>query len=241
MRRVMLLNPKGGSGKTTIATTLAAFFASSDLRTMMFDHDAQGSTTRWLRVRPAAVAEIEGVAAFRNPAGMTRTFQMRVPPGVDRVVIDTPAGLRIQELADLIRRTDRILIPVLPSPIDIDAVANFAGEVAKLEPVRSGRVEVAVVANRVREKTLVFRELERFLDRLDFPFVATLRESQSYVRAAERGLGLHELHRGHTRVDRNQWAPLVQWLEPDEPAIWPEETAALATAARVPKNYVLPV
>ena len=215
IHRVMLLNPKGGSGKTTLATSLAGYYAARNLPTIVFDYDAQGSSTRWLRVRPAAFPEIHGVAAFRAAAGVTRSWQMRIPPGIERAVIDTPAGMRISEVSNLARHADSILIPVLPSHIDIDAVSVFVEELSRLEPIRSGRTKVAVVANRIRANTVIFRELDDFLSRLEFPFIARLRDSQNYVLAAEMGLGLHELRRVHTKKDRSQWAPLLNWLEPD--------------------------
>ena len=213
MQQVMLLNPKGGSGKTTIATSLASYLAARLGPTVVFDHDAQGSSTRWLQRRPAAYPAIEGVAAFRNPAGMTRSFQMRVPPGTAAVVIDTPAGVRANELQDLMRGADHIIIPVLPSPIDIDAVSGFIETIRRLPAIRDGRTKVAVVANRVRPRTLIFRELEELLRRASFPFIARFRESQNYLRASERGIGIHDLANKHNRTDRQQWAPLLSWLD----------------------------
>ena len=213
MQRVMLLNPKGGSGKTTIATSLASYYAATLGSTVVFDHDAQGSSTRWLQRRPAAYPAINGVAAYQNPAGMTRSFQMRVPTGTTAVVVDTPAGVRANQLRDLVRGADNIVIPVLPSHIDIDAVSAFIEIIRQVPAIRDGRTKVAVVANRVRPRTVIFRELEDFLRRLSFPFVARLRESQNYVRSSERGLGIHDLPSKQNRTDRQQWAPLLSWLE----------------------------
>ena len=234
MTRVMLLNPKGGSGKTTIATSLASFYAGIGLATAIFDHDALGSSTRWLRVRPRAAAPIYGVAAFENKGGVTRTWQMRVPPGVEKVVVDTPAGVRAHVLLDMIRSAGRIIIPVLPSHIDIDAVSAFIEDLRKIDSARDGDTQVAVVANRVRTRTMIFHELEEFLRRASFPFVARLRDSQNYVRAQERGLGVHDLRARQNRIDRQQWQSLLQWLEGDpvpevEPLRTPGQTAARAS------------
>ncbi len=212
MHRVMLLNPKGGSGKTTLATCLASYFASHGWPTLIFDHDAQGSSTRWLRVRPAHCPTVDGVAAYQSRAGVTRSWQMRIPPGIERVVIDTPAGLRDPELGDLVRRADSILVPVLPSYVDIDAVAAFLERLAAQQAVRGGDVRVALVANRVRSRTVVFQNLRHFLGDLGFPYLAALRESQSYVRAAQGGLGVHELRGAGPRLDQRQWEPILDWL-----------------------------
>ncbi len=213
MQRVILLNPKGGSGKTTIATNLACYFAAEHGPTMIVDYDAQGSSTRWLSLRPAFLPEIHGVAAFESPAGITRSFQLRAPIHTRRIVIDTPAGVRAGEFRQLVRPTDRIIIPVLASHIDIDAAARFIEQLKSLPSVRDGQTRVAVVANRVRTRTLILRELEEFLRRTSFPFVARFRESRQYLRASEQGLGIHELPLKETATDCAHWKPLIAWLE----------------------------
>ena len=212
MQRVMLLNPKGGSGKTTIATNLACCFAAEYGPTVLFDHDAQGSSTRWLKVRPAFLPEIYGVAAFRKPVGITRSFQMRTPAGTQRVVVDTPAGIQASELRQLVRPSDCIIIPVLASHIDIDAAAAFIEQLRSLPSIRGGHTRVAVVANRVRAGTRVLKELEDFLRRVDFPFVTRFRDSRQYLRASELGLGIHELPAKRSAADHRHWPPLLDWL-----------------------------
>ncbi len=216
MQTIMLLNPKGGSGKTTLATSLASCYACGGYSTALIDHDAQGSSTRWLRVRPADAPPIHGVAAFRNPIGVTRSFMLRTPPNTDRVVVDTPAGLGAHDLANLVRKANSIVVPVLPSYIDIDAVSAFLQQLIRIDTVRSQRTRVCVIANRVRPNTTIVHELERFLGELEFPFIARFRDSQNYVRAGEQGLGLHELHHTQTRFDRRQWEPLLGWLSGDD-------------------------
>jgi chromosome partitioning protein len=213
MQRIMLLNPKGGSGKTTIATSLAGFYAGRHMSTLLIDHDAQGSSTRWLGARSEGHPVVRGVAAFRSAVGVTRSWQLRAPPGTERVVVDTPAGLRLHELEDLVRRADVVVVPVLPSLIDIDAARVFLGQLAALAPVQARRTRVAVLANRVRARTTVWRALRAFLSAGPFPFVATLRDSQHYVRAAEQGLGIHELPDDRTAPDLEQWLPLLEWIE----------------------------
>ncbi|MCP5150841.1 MAG: ParA family protein [Ectothiorhodospiraceae bacterium] len=240
MRRVMVLNPKGGSGKTTIATSIASLYAALRLPTVLFDHDAQGSSTRWLRVRPSAMPEIHGVAAYRQPVGVTRAWQQRLPQGTERVVVDTPAGVRAANLIDLVRKADNIVVPVLPSHIDIDAVSAFLDDLAALEPVRLGQTKVAVVANRVRTRNVVFKDLERFLRHVRFPFVTRLRDSQNYVRATERGLGIHDLDRRATRLDRDQWGPLLAWIE-DRPVDIIGECEGHEPLSHEPESFPLPL
>ena len=239
MKRVMLLNPKGGSGKTTLATTLASYYAQQGHPTVLFDHDAQGSSTRWLRVRPKTMVPIHGITAFENKSGMTRAWQMRLPPGTERAVVDTPAGVKAATLIDMIRSASQIVIPVLPSHIDIDAVSSFIEDLARIDSVRDGDTKVAVVANRVRTSTVIFHELEEFLRRVRFPFIARLRDSQTYVRAQERGLGVHDLKANQNRVDRQQWIPLLKWLDGEVV----EEPAPLKTRGRTAENasYSLPL
>ena len=233
MQRIMLLNPKGGSGKTTIATSLAAHLAGEGLATVLIDHDAQGSSSRWLRVRNAALPEIHGIEAFRTQMAVTRSWQMRLPHGTERVVVDTPAGFRPPQLVDLIRQADFILVPVLPSHIDIDAVSGFLDDLRRMPPVHSGSTRVALVANRVRSKTSIELELETFLQRAGYPFVARLRESQRYVRAAERGEGVHEVRtRRGARMDVEQWRPMLAWLEGDASA-WVAPLAECADDAEL--------
>lgn len=216
MHKVMLLNPKGGSGKTTLATTLASYYAANHYPTVLIDHDGQGSSTRWLGARPERAPAIHGVAAFRNPVGVTRSWHLRLPPGTERVVVDTPASIRDPHLSDLVRGTDSILIPVLPSHIDIDAAADFVQTLLHIQQVRSGATRVGVVANRVRSRTAALVQLQGFLEGLRFPLVTRLRDTQNYVRAGKLGVGIHELGGARTLRDREQWATLLAWVEQRE-------------------------
>ncbi len=213
MHRVMLLNSKGGCGKTTIATNLAGYYASSGKNTVLIDHDGQGSGTHWLTTRPPQAPAIHGIEAYREAIGVTRSFLLRLPENTDRIVIDTPANVQGQQLADLVSRSDSIIVPVLSSQIDIDAASKFMRSFAQLPRVLNGDVRVAVVANRVRTHTVMYLDLERFLTHSGFAFAARLRDTQAYIRAAECGLGIHELRAGGARKDLDQWAPLIAWVE----------------------------
>lgn len=213
MRRITILNPKGGSGKTTLATNLAAYYASRGFATALMDFDPQGSSMRWLKARPPTLAPIHGVAAFHNVPGMTRSFQLRVPPGTARVVVDSPAAMEPQRFDEFTRDADAIVVPVLPSQIDIHACARCIEHLLTTAKIKRREERIAVVANRVRPNTLVFRSLMRFLETLDIPIMATFRESQNYIRSFELGLGLHEMQAERSLPDVEQWAPLVAWLE----------------------------
>lgn len=208
----MLLNPKGGCGKTTIGTSLASYFASTGRSTVLVDYDSQGSSTRWLQCRPQEYRGIHGIAAYLTPPGVTRAWQMRYPAGVQKVVVDTAAGLSARQLPDMVEQADFIVVPVLPSRIDIDAAADFLEMLGRMPGVRGGTRRVAVLANRVHGNRRLVRELKSFLASQDFSFVTSFRESSNYMRATELGIGIHDLDRTRTRVDRQQWQPLLDWL-----------------------------
>ena len=222
LRRILVANAKGGCGKTTVATNLSAYYAAHRRRPALVDWDPQGSSMRWLQQRSDTLAQVHGIFAHgRDTGSMTRTFRLQPPTGTERVVIDSPAGLRGRELQELVRGVDAILIPILPSAVDFHAVSYFIKELFFHTDVRRRGVRVGVVANRVKAHTLVYRELEVFLQRIGLPVVARLRDTVNYVRVAERGLGVHEVALGRFGPDRQQWEPLLHWLE----GHWPERCA----------------
>jgi len=229
-QRILVLNSKGGCGKTTIATNLVSFYASTGYVTALVDHDPQGSSMRWLGLRPREKTEVYGVPAYERPrSGITTSWHRRVLPGTDRVVIDAPAGIMGQQLQEFVRSVDTVLIPVLPSPIDIHAATRFIEDLLLIGKIRSFGVNVAVIANRVKKNTLVYQSLERFLTTLKLPFIATLRDTQNYVRASARGVGIFEMWDQRVQEDKTQWQPLVDWLENLEPRL---RTAALGNQSQ---------
>ena len=211
--KIVVLNPKGGSGKTTIATNLAAFYAARGLFPALQDLDAQASSARWLAKRTDTMPLIHGVSPFNVPAKVTRSFAMRIPPEVQRIIVDTPAAISKQQFIEFTRDADRILIPVLPSDIDIQAVTRCIADLLLHAKIQRSENRIAVVANRVKRNTLIFRSLMRFLDSLKIPVIAVLRDSQNYVRAAETGVGLHEMKGVRFRVDQAHWTSLIDWIE----------------------------
>jgi len=224
-RKLVVLNAKGGSGKTTLATNLAAWLAARGEPTSLMDFDPQGCSTRWLANRPADRAPIHGIAAYRINQQATRSWQLRTPPGTRYLVVDTSAAMPAHRIADYTREADALIIPVGATDIDTHAAAGFIADlllVAK-EDRRHGRI--AVVANRVRSGTIAQRRLMRFLDTLAIPCLAMLRDSQVYAHAAQLGLGLHEFKPHKVRRDLEQWAPLLAWVER---RCTPEESLASA-------------
>lgn len=205
VRRILVVNAKGGCGKTTIATNLASYYASKEIHPALLDYDPQGSSMQWLASRDEEYFPIHGVAAFRKPtSGMTRTWQMRLPAETERLILDAPAGIHGMPLIDLVRESDTIIIPVLPSPIDIHAASHFIKDLLLVAKVRARSIRVGVVANRVRKNTKVYQSLQRFLDSLHIPFVAYLRDTQNYVQSSEQGLGVSEWQATKSaRIGRN--------------------------------------
>jgi chromosome partitioning protein len=222
MQRILVLNPKGGSGKTTIATNLASYFASQGDHPLLSDNDAQGSTTRWLKKRKPEQPLIHGVAAFERNNRITRAFQMRAPPDAAHVVIDTPAAVAAQDMPEMTRTADAIIVPVLPSDIDIHACSRCIADLLLIAKVRRDENRIGVVANRVKRNTIIYQSLMRFLETLRIPVVATLRDSQNYVRAVEQGIGIHEMKRHLVTQDLEDWAPLLSWLRSKEETARPD-------------------
>ena len=206
MRHILVTNAKGGCGKSTIATSLATYFASEGYATALVDYDPQASALSWLAQRPEDYAPITGVPGYES--GLKG-----VPRTAEYVIIDSPAGTRGKELAELVRKAETIVVPVLPSPIDIKAAERFVEELLEVGKVADKKAKAALVANRVKENTLIFEELDAVLSRLKVPYVASFREAQNYIRAYQRGLGIHELPPYLAWPDWEQWDPLIEWLD----------------------------
>ena len=218
LRRITIINVKGGCGKTTVATNLASAYAKLNINTALLDYDPQGSSMYWLKSRPSDAAQLHGIAAYpEKSATVTRSFQLRLPQDTERAIIDTPAGLTGLALIDQLRSADTILIPVLPSSIDIHATADFIRDLFLIAKIRPQHTRVCIICNRVKANTLSFRALERFLQALNIPVIAQLRETQNYVTSSEKGLGVHELNSRSNQQDIDTWQQVVNWLENREP------------------------
>ena len=205
MRHIMVMNAKGGCGKSTLATNIASYFASEGATVALADYDPQRSSLDWLVRRPENRPAITGVAGYES--GLRHA-----PRNADFVIIDAPARSHGKELIDLVNHAESILVPVLPSTIDMQATATFLEELKAVAKVARKDAKIALVANRVRDNTLIFDELDEYLTRVRVPYIATLREAQNYVRAYTRGLGIHELPEYLAWPDWDEWAPLTAWL-----------------------------
>jgi chromosome partitioning protein len=228
MQKILILNPKGGSGKSTIAANLAAYYAWKGLRVALMDHDRQGSSMRWLKVRPAELPPIHGIAAYEKKLGVTRTFALRAPPGTERLVIDTPAAVPSLQMPELTNDANAIIVPVLPSEIDIHAASRCIADLLLVAKIHRSEHRIVIVANRARRYTKAYTSLMRFLQSLRIPVAAVLRDSQAYVRSAECGMGIHEMKGALLQDDLDSWKPLIDWLErrTPEPSLLLAELAA---------------
>ncbi|MBL1142115.1 MAG: ParA family protein [Proteobacteria bacterium] len=210
MRTILVLNPKGGSGKSTVATNIASYFATQGRNVTLADCDPQGSSQDWLAARSGSRNSING-AILKN-------HSLEIPKGTDVLVLDTPAGVSDKRLSKFLSQAQTMVMPVLASPIDMRAAERFLHELFSLKGTVNNKIKIATVANRVREDTLAAAKLEYYLNHIKLPngkklpFMTMLRQSQNYIRAAESGLGIFELAPSKTYYDREQWAPLLRWL-----------------------------
>jgi len=216
MLRITVINVKGGCGKTTIATNLASAYAKLGRNTTLIDYDSQGSSIYWLNQRSTEFSEINGIAAYPSNKPVTRSWQLKLPLGAERVIVDTPAGLKGLDLVDQLAGTHIILIPVLPSSIDTHATADFIRDLYLIAKIKPKKTRLCIVCNRVKSNTLSFRSLRSFLDVMKIPVIAELRETQNYVKASECGLGAHELGSKASEKDIEDWQRIVEWLDSEQ-------------------------
>ena len=210
MRTIIILNPKGGCGKSTIATNIASYFAIKGKKVTLADCDPQGSSKDWLSVRPDRYSAINGIVVDDD--------RLKIPRNSEVLIIDTPAAVADKRLSKYLRKAQSLIMPIIASPIDIRAAEKFLEELFSFKGTINNKIKIATVANRVREDTLIAAKLEYYLDNVKLPsgkklpFMTMLRASQNYIHAAERGLSIFELPPSKTYYDREQWAPLLRWL-----------------------------
>lgn len=208
LRSILIVNPKGGSGKSTIATNLASYYAVWGIPTALVDLDPQMSSLEWLRNRPSSAPTIQGLNGLKGYIYPER--------GTQRIIYDAPARSDTNKIVKLIRMTDSVLIPVLPSMIDMRVVAKFVIDLKNKYAKLNKDVSIGLVANRVNHQYRSYRALNDFLDKLGIPVVTSLRDSQAYIKAADQGLGIFEMPAAEVESDLAHWKNLVYWVEGKE-------------------------
>jgi chromosome partitioning protein len=201
---IVVANPKGGAGKSTLATNVAGCLAAAGHAVMLGDVDRQQSSRQWLAQRSARLPLIQGWEVQADSL-------VRPPKGVSHVVLDTPAGLHGKRLEAVLRIADRLLVPLQPSLFDIQATHAFLLQVQAHR--RAAQIALGLVGMRVREHTLANEQLHHYLATLKVPVVAWLRDTQNYVQLAARGLTLWDVAPSRVERDREQWLPLQAWLQ----------------------------
>jgi chromosome partitioning protein len=199
MKTILIANAKGGAGKTTISTNLAGYFAAKGQEVALWDLDRQKSALHWLSVRPVHLPPIARLDQARNKNSGT-------------LILDSPAGLHGEKLSDLLKRVEKVIVPIVPSSFDMAATANFLNEVAQEKSVRKGKAFVAIVGMRVDARTRAAERLDEFLAPVDLPVLTHLRDTQNYVTAAFEGKSIFDMAPSTVQQDVEQWQPIIKWL-----------------------------
>lgn len=209
MKTWLVACSKGGVGKTTIATQLAANAALSGLRTVLVDADPQGSATRWCERRA-------GLASAVLPLDGTRkSWRKRIPEDAQRLIVDAPAGAMADDLEEVLEIADAVVVPVQPSALDIEASVRFLESLGRHPRVRKGKLRVGLVGNRLKPNTNATQQAMNVLRSWPFPVVAQLRDSQAYVVLTGLGKSLFDYHSAQVRDHQADWQPLLKWLQKD--------------------------
>jgi len=207
------MNMKGGCGKTTIATNLAVYYANQGIKTCLTDYDSQSSSINWLKRRDIDRASIHGIDASSNNKGRTMAWQRQPPLGTEISIIDTPAGIGVEQFRKVLLHCDTILIPIMPSKIDMQAAARFIEILLIQGKVKAKGINIGIIANRAHHEIFEYRPIRKFLSRLDLPLIATFHDLQSYVDASDNGMGIHEIYNDQVINEHSQWKKLIDWLE----------------------------
>ncbi len=199
MKTILIANPKGGAGKTTLTTNLAGCLAARGETVFLWDLDRQKSALHWLSTRPADLPPIQRLDSGRQK-------------GEGVLVLDSPAGLHGDKLNDLIKRVEQVIVPIVPSSFDLAATRVFLDELLEEKAVRKGKTFVAIVGMRVDAHTRAAGKLDEFLAPIDLPVLTHLRDTQNYVTAAFEGKSIFDMPRASVAQDVAQWQPIVDWL-----------------------------
>jgi chromosome partitioning protein len=211
MRKILIASSKGGCGKTTVTTNLAVALAHAGRKVWLIDTDAQGSSLDWAGARGTLAPPVPVMASPDTGQG-TQGWTLRVPPATDVLLVDTPAGLRSHQVAEYLRRCDTVLVPIVPSTIDLRATWGFLQELKQSAAVRSGSVRVGLIANRVKTRTLAARDFNEHSGELPFPLVTNVRDTQAYVLAGALGRGVFDYQTAALAQCRDEWQPVLDWL-----------------------------
>lgn len=205
MRAILVANPKGGCGKTTLAVNLAGMLARRGRRTLLWDLDRQRSSFEWLALRPPELPRIERLDAEHGESAL--------PRGDSWLVMDTPAGLHGKNLGHAIKPSHKVIVPIQPSLFDMAAAQDFLAVLAEEKAVRKHKTFIGIVAMRVDARTRAAFTLETFLRQFDLPVVTFLRDTVLYANAALSGKSIFDLPASQVERDMEQWQPLIDWIE----------------------------
>ena len=204
MKTILIANPKGGAGKTTLTTNLAAVLAARGETVYLWDLDRQKSSLHWLATRPAHLPTIVRLDHARQRG--------REGEGEGVLVLDSPAGLHGEKLAELVKRVEKVIVPIVPSSFDFAATQNFLNELLQEKSIRKGKAFVAIVGMRVDARTRAAEKLDEFLAPIDLPVLTHLRDTQNYVTAAFEGKSIFDMAPSTVAQDIVQWQPILKWL-----------------------------
>ena len=207
MRTILVANPKGGCGKTTLATNLAAYLAGQNQRVVMWDMDRQKSSLEWLALRPAEFPSITSLDAERDE------IHPDIPENSDWLVMDSPAGIHGKNLAHALKLAQKIIVPVQPSIFDMSATRDFLDRLMEEKTVRKHKSFIGIIGMRVDPRTRAAATLEQFLKQYDLPVLTYLRDTMVYVNAAFNGKGIFDLLPYQTERDLPQWQPIIEWVK----------------------------
>lgn len=202
---IVVANPKGGVGKSTLSTNLAGYFASRGQAVLLGDIDRQQSAHAWLNIRPPAAAAI-------STWDISEDYIAKPPKGATHVVLDTPAGLQGWRLSDVLKMADKVVVPLQPSFFDILATQEFLRRLADERAVREGQIDVGIVGMRVDARTRSAEQLQRFIEGLNLPVLSYLRDTQNYVQLAAHGLTLWDIAPSRVQRDIAQWQAIIAWV-----------------------------
>ncbi|SAL01230.1 ParA family ATPase [Caballeronia calidae] len=205
MTVIVVANPKGGVGKSTLATNLAGYFAAQGEWVALADLDKQRSSHAWLSLRVDTLPTIEEWSIDVDSPG-------KPPKGLEKAVVDTPAGVHGNRLSLALELADKVIVPLQPSMFDILATQDFLAKLAKEKAVRKGAIEVGVVGMRVDARTRSADQLHRFVEGLQLPVLGFLRDTQNYVQLAAHGLTIWDVAKSRVEKDLEQWEPIIEWV-----------------------------